>query len=107
MPKVGRPETPRTNERTRAGPTPIGVPSPWWTTRRPDIALPGEVPLTPSTTARTSQSSTIAPATIPTTVQTSSDTYTTVTIPTTASNPHARRRSTANAVKRRSSWAIG
>ena len=53
MPKVGRPATPSTSERSRAGPTPIGVPLPWWTTRRPVIALPGELPVTPSTTAKT------------------------------------------------------
>ena len=74
------------HERAQEGrPTPIGVPAPWWTTRRPDIALPGEVPLTPSTIARTSHRSTMAPATAPMTVHTSSETNSAVTTPTAAS----------------------
>ena len=40
---------------TRAGPTPIGVPVPWWTTRSPIADLPGVLPETPIVTARTSQ----------------------------------------------------
>ena len=67
------------------------------------MALPGEIPDTPSAMAKASQSTTSAPAIAPTTVHSSSETNTTVTTPTSASRLHPINRSIANAVNRRSS----
>ncbi len=65
IPKVGSEAAASTSERPRAGPTPIGVPVPWCTTRSPTADLPGVLPETPVITASTSQPTTMAPPTMP------------------------------------------
>jgi hypothetical protein len=63
MPNVGMVASPSTSPRSSARPTPIGVPVPTCTARRPTAAFPGVAPLAPNATANTTQTSTITPAT--------------------------------------------
>lgn len=107
IPKVGSPAAASTSERSSARPTPMGVPVPWCTTRRPVIALPGEEPVVPRTIARTSQVSTAVPATAPTVIQRSPSERTHAPAPAAPSTAQPSSRSTAKAVNRRSSSATG
>ena len=49
----GSAEAPSDQGAQQRGATPIGVPDPRWTTRSPSSALPGEMPVSPSRTAKT------------------------------------------------------
>ena len=60
-PKSGRVARPRMRLRSSARPKPIGVPVSGFTTRSPKADMPGEVPRTPSTIAKTRPTSSSAP----------------------------------------------